>query len=125
MRTASHLLLVGALVAGPAIALPPVHPDPQLLTTAGEPVNNIPTASSIQNFKPLDNAHVMVSMASNQQYLMTLSKQCVGLRWARHIGVTMSDNTIWAGFDNLTADGQRCEIREIHRMPGAAEPEER
>jgi len=122
MRTASSLLLIGALVAGPAIALPPAHPDQRFLSTAGEPVDNIPSASSIQDFKPLDNAHVMVSLTSNQQYLMTLNKQCVGLRWARHIGVTTSDNTIWAGFDNLTADGQRCQIREIHRLPDAAEP---
>ena len=121
MRYAYRLLLIGAFATGPAVALPPSVNDPHALMRSGEPVTSIPAASSIEDFHALDNEHVMVSLASKQQYLMTLNRQCLGLRWARHIGVTTSDNTIWAGFDRLTADGQSCEIREIHRLPDTAE----
>jgi len=119
MRNASRLLLLGCLTAAPALALPPPGHDTQQLFGAGEPVTSIPTADSIRGFEPLDNEHVMVSLADRQQYLMTLNRQCVGLRWAEHIGVSTADNTIWAGFDRLTADGQSCQIREIHRLPDA------
>ena len=120
-RQAPRLLLAGLLAAAPAFALPPSAHDPETLLRAGEPVTSIPTANSIQGFDPLDNEHVMVSLADRQQYLVTLNRQCIGLRWAEHIGVSASDNTIWAGFDALTADGQSCQIREIHRLPDAGE----
>jgi hypothetical protein len=124
MRKASCLLLAGALASVPAFALPPLanrsqDPVAQELLAAGEPVVSIPTANSIEAFRALDGAHVMVSLADRQQYLMTLNRECVGLRWAEHIGVSTSDNTIWAGFDTLTADGHNCPIRTIHRLPEA------
>jgi hypothetical protein len=97
--------------------LPPPSPVPLATIPTGEPVASIPGASSIEAFRTLDNAHVMVSLADRQQYLMTLNRDCLGLRFARHIGVSTSDNTIWAGFDALTADGQSCAIRTIHRLP--------
>jgi len=119
MKKASRLILVGALAAAPAFALPPaaVAPVPQL--PAGEPVTSIPTADSIEKFQALDGAHVMVSLADRQQYVMTLARECVGLRFAEHVGVSTSANTIWAGFDALIADGHSCPIRSIHRLPDA------
>jgi hypothetical protein len=117
MFKASRLVLFGALAVAPAVALPPPSPVPLATIPTGEPVASIPGASSIEAFRTLDNAHVMVSLADRQQYLMTLNRDCLGLRFARHIGVSTSDNTIWAGFDALTADGQSCAIRTIHRLP--------
>ena len=121
MRKAHGLLIAGLIATAPALALPPPAHDPQGLLPAGEPVVSIPTADSIQGFEPLDNEHLMVSTAGRQQYLVTLHRQCIGLRWAQHIGVSTSDNTIWAGFDAVTADGENCPIREIHRLPDAAD----
>jgi len=121
MPKASRLLLIGALAAAPAFALPP--PDlspgapPGSTIDAGQPVSSIPMANRIEDFQALDDAHVMVSLADRQQYLMTLNRECVGLRFAQHVGVSTSDNTIWAGFDALTADGHSCPIRQIHRLP--------
>jgi len=117
MRKASRLFLISVITAAPALALPPPVHTPQALLDTGKPVTSIPIADSIQGFEPLDNEHVRVSLADRQQYLVTLNRQCVGLRWAQHIGVSTSDNTIWAGFDTLTADGHSCQIREIHRLP--------
>jgi len=121
MRNPFRLLLIGTFTAGAAMALPPPPLEFAEVTSLGEPVTSIPAASSIEVFQALDNEHVMVSLASKQQYLVTLNRQCVGLRWARHIGVTTSGNTIWAGFDNVTADGRNCQIREIHRLPDSLE----
>ena len=126
MKSLARLLAVGLVAAGgfgtdAAIGLPPSAHGPRGLPDTGEPVASIPTANSIQDFRALDNAHVMVSLADRQQYLVTLHRECIGLRWASHIGVSTSDNTIWAGFDAVTADGQSCLIQEIHRLPAVGD----
>lgn len=117
MRTPARLTLtaVGTALALSVAALPPASQDPEAMLSGGELVSSIPTADAVQDFTLLDDAHVMLSTPTDQ-YLLTLNRQCVGLRWARHVGVTASGNTIWAGFDALTADGQACPIREIHRV---------
>jgi hypothetical protein len=113
------LAVLAACVAGPAVALPPVESDPQALQALGEPVTRIPTAHRVYEFEPLDAEHVMLSISEEQRYLLTLNRECFGLRFARHVGITASDDTIWAGFDALTADGEACSIREIHLVPHA------
>lgn len=109
------VLAVALLTAAPLGALPPAGSDPQALLGSGKPVTSIPSADGVHGFEPLDGAHVMLSTAEDR-YLLTLNRECFGLRWARHVGVTASDNTIWAGFDAVTADGEACAIREIHRL---------
>ncbi|MFU8818020.1 MAG: DUF6491 family protein [Pseudomonadales bacterium] len=106
--------LLACIMAASASALPPTDQDPGALLRAGEPVSSISMANGIAGFQPLDDEHVMLSLGTDQHYLLTLNRECHGLRWARHVGVTVSDNTIWAGFDALTADGAACPIREIH-----------
>ncbi len=108
-------VVLASSLAAPLAALPPADPDPASLLRAGEPVTSIPSADGVRNFEALDEAHVMLSTAGNR-YLLTLNRDCFGLRWARHVGVTASGNTIWAGFDAVTADGEACAIREIHRL---------
>lgn len=110
--------LMAAAASLSAAALPPAH-DAETLMQSGQPVPSIPTASGIAAFTTLDDEHVMLSLSDNQHYLLTLNRECFGLRWARHVGVTVSDNAIWAGFDALTADGTACPIREIHRVRDA------
>lgn len=106
--------LAAALCTLPAAGLPPAEHDPTALLRTGEPVSSIPSADVMRDFEALDEEHVMLSDGAEKHYLLTLNRECFGLRWARHVGVTVSDNTIWAGFDMLTADGQACSIREIH-----------
>lgn len=114
-RSRRGLLAAAVVLAAPLAALPPSTPDLTSLVQTGHPVASIPTADSVRDFRPLDGEHVMLA-TEEHRYLLTLNRECVGLRWARHVGVTASDNTIWAGFDALTADGEACPIREIHRV---------
>lgn len=113
-------VLLGASSAASVLALPPAGPDPGSLMASGQPVASIPTADRAHGFQALDDAHVVLSVSGGEHYLLTLSEQCFGLRWARHVGVTASDNTIWAGFDALTADGEACPIQAIHLVPEPA-----
>jgi hypothetical protein len=114
-------VVLTALVAAPVSALPPPGDTPAALLEEGEPVISIPAADAIRDFHALDNEHVMLELEAGQHYLLTLNRQCVGLRWARHVGVTASQNTIWAGFDVLTADGEACPIHTIHRLDASTD----
>lgn len=105
-----------ALLAGSAAALPPAELDPKTLQALGEPVLQIPTAHRIYDFEALDAEHVMLTTVEDTRYLLTLNRECFSLRFARHVAVSTSADTIWAGFDSLTADGEACSIREIHRV---------
>jgi hypothetical protein len=99
----------------PAASLPPV--DPQALTEhLLEPVRSIESADQINDWEQLDDQHVVLRSSSQNQYLITLKSRCLGLNWARNVGVTMSNNTIWAGFDALTVDGNQCEIEMINPL---------
>lgn len=110
------LAAIALAVALPSVALPPDHGESPVLVSRGEPVSSIPMADAVQDFEPLDDEHVMLSTGGKERYVITLARECFGLRWARHVGVTASANTIWAGFDAVTADGRACPIREIHRV---------
>lgn len=112
-RNGLALAILLAFLSLPVAALPPSSPDAAVLARTGEPVTSIPTASDVNGFEPLDDEHVMLT-SGDKHYLLTLNRECYGLRWAKHVGVTASDDTIWAGFDALTADGQSCPIRAIH-----------
>jgi len=125
----SKLLLAGTvcaalLTAAPAFPLPESSrdkglPDVRTLLEDGIPVQQIPAARSAADFTTVDVSHVLLSTDGDVRYLLTLNRACPELRWARHVGVTASDNRIWAGFDALTADGQACQIQQIHRLSGA------
>ena len=116
---------VGALTAAASWALAPTASG---LPKGGAHVTNIPAADQISGWQPLDQRHVLVSLASKQRYLLTLRDSCPGLTLARNVGVTMSNNTIWAGFDAITTDAMQCEIQHIERLepePGVAEASHR
>ena len=102
-----------ALTAAAAWTLAPTATG---LPTGGSPVTNIPAANKISDWQPLDQRHVLVSLGSTQRYLLTLRDTCPGLTLARNVGVTMSNNTIWAGFDAITTDAMHCEIKQIERL---------
>lgn len=83
--------------------------------TPGVPVQSIPQADRITDWTTVDGQRVMVNNAQNS-FLLTLKHQCHGLAWAQNVTVSMSNNTIWAGFDAIRADGQQCPIERIWRM---------
>ena len=98
--------------AGSTFALPPAeHP--------GEAVRSIPGAERISDWNALDNQRVLVNVNATDTYLLTLKQQCHGLGWAQNVTVTMSNNTIWAGFDAIKADGLQCPIDRINKVSAA------
>lgn len=120
MRLPALLGWILFATAPAALALPPPGLDPLALIRAGEAVASIPIADRIQDFQHLDDEHVVLSTGPDQHYLVRLNRHCLGLRWAQHVGITASRNTVWAGFDSVTADGESCSIEAIHRLPNSA-----
>jgi hypothetical protein len=99
----------------PAVALPPATEQAQVVPEdLLEPVRSIESADRISGWEHLDDQHVLLRLSAQDQYLITLKSRCLGLNWARNVGVTMSNNTIWAGFDAITVDGNQCEIELIN-----------
>jgi hypothetical protein len=82
----------------------------------GESVRSIPDAQQISAWTTIDNQRVVINVNATDTYLLTLKQQCHGLGWAQNITVTMSNNTIWAGFDEIKADGLQCPIDRISRV---------
>lgn len=85
----------------------------------GLPVKKIRSASEIDSWQAVDQRRVLVSLSASRKYLLTLNRQCPRLDSARSVGVSSSNNTIYAGFDYITADGQRCSIKSISKLSGA------
>ncbi|MEM7366602.1 MAG: DUF6491 family protein [Pseudomonadota bacterium] len=110
-RTSTRLkvaILAGLMTAcaiGPAIA--------------GQSVNRIPFAHTIDDWSMLDTRRVVLHKSPNQHYIVHLKKQCdrltaSGLRYV--IGVSSTHNTIRPGFDRIIVDGTWCTIDSIERV---------
>ena len=101
------LAAAAAVAAWPALSI----------TESPTPVDHIAAADEIQGWTLVDNRHVVVQLGAQRHYMLTLSQDCYRLNWAQHVGVTSSDNTIYAGFDYVTADGWQCGIERIEQLP--------
>ncbi len=86
------------------------------MTPTGLPVNKIPHASQIHSWHAVDKRHLILSVSSKQNYLVTLRRDCHALNFATNVGVSTSNNTIYAGFDHITADGNQCAIQKINKI---------
>ena len=102
------LIVSATLPLGALQALPP--------GLDGENVASIPGADGINGWSALDNQRLLLNLDGQQVYLLTLQHQCHGLGWAQDVSVSMSNNTIWAGFDAIQADGRACPIDSIQRL---------
>ena len=101
---------VAALLLLTAASVHAISPE-----SPGESVQSIPQADRIVDWTFVDGQRVLVNVSQNS-YLLTLKHQCHGLSWAQNVSVSMSNNTIWAGFDTIRADGLRCPIDQIWRL---------
>ena len=90
-----------------------------LAMPTGAPVNKIRFASQIDSWQALDARHLVLSLSASKNYLITLRKDCHSLPRAANVGVSASNDTIYAGFDYITADGQRCAIQTINKLSKA------
>ena len=110
-----------ALYAASGLALPPESPiepraEAAFQGTLQAPVSSIPAANRIEGWARVDDTRVVLKVSPRTRYLLTLRQGCIGLGFARNVSVTMSNNTIYAGFDAITADGEQCEIRTINPL---------
>ena len=85
----------------------------QLLGTEVESIKNI---ERISDWKTLDTKHLTLRINNAHSYLLTLQDQCMQLRGARIVGVSMTNQEIWAGYDHVAADGRECRIDTITRL---------
>jgi hypothetical protein len=56
----------------------------------------------------------------NEAYLLRVDKPCVGLEYARAIGLSSSANTVNRRFDTVNFGDQRCRIAEIRPVDAKA-----
>jgi hypothetical protein len=89
------------------------------MTPTGSPVKKITSASSISGWHAVDPRRVVISFSPTKNYLLTLRRDCHSLNFASSVSVTTSNNTIYAGFDSVTVDGQRCGIQKINKLSKA------
>ncbi len=85
----------------------------------GTPVKKIPFANQIEGWEVLDNKRIIVSRSALENYLVTLRRECHQLGFTHTVGISSSNNTVYAGFDHLTVKGQRCSIRSINEITPA------
>lgn len=82
----------------------------------GVRVDSISAVSSGSTWEVLDYQHVVVTLNTQQRYLLTLTHMCPKLAVTAKLGISASGDTVYAGFDYITADGERCLIKGISRL---------
>lgn len=85
----------------------------------GVPVTKIPFASQIHQWSVIDKATLIVTEGASNSYLVNLRGACHQLGFSETVGFSSSNNTIYAGFDYVTAGTQRCAIQSIKRISPA------
>ncbi|MDP6374963.1 MAG: DUF6491 family protein [Pseudomonadales bacterium] len=108
MNLERKILILTALLSLPTAALG--------IASVGTSVSKIPFADQISAFETLDAQHLVVSLGDTHNYVLRLKIACYQLSYATNVAVSMASNTIWAGFDYVTADGWQCPIDSIHKV---------
>ena len=85
----------------------------------GVPVKKIPFASQISDWTVIDKSTLIVSRSAAKTYLVNLRRECYQLGFSDKVGFSSSNNTIYAGFDYVTAGTQRCAIQSINQLSPA------
>ena len=86
------------------------------MTTPGSEVASIEGLSNVSTWQALDERRLLLSLGQKQNYLVTFAKICHALPYATQLGVSASNNTVYAGFDYITVDGERCSIGTINKL---------
>lgn len=117
LRTAvfASLILGGSVFTTLGAAAAQQQPD-FLAAFHGTEVESIKNIERISDWKTLDTKHLTLTVNNAQSYLLTLDDQCMHLRGARLVGVSMTNQEIWADFDHIAADGWECRIDTITRL---------
>jgi hypothetical protein len=87
---------------------------------AGAPVDRI-VSFTLSDWQPLDDNHLVVFRGPVTAWLLTVREPCLGLTWARTVGISSTGGSISRRFDRvLFRDGlgagarhEQCRIEEI------------
>ncbi len=85
----------------------------------GFPVKKIPFADQIDDWHVVDARHLVISTSPSKNYLVTFRNVCHRLNSNQKLGVSSSNNSVYAGFDYVTVGGQRCGITKINKISKA------
>lgn len=103
-------------VASTAKSPSPASILPDQVRLQGTEVDSILGVETLSDWRAIDSQHLTLRVNQGKQYLLTLSDPCLQLRGARRIGISMTNQEIWADFDTLSADGYECQIDTITRL---------
>lgn len=116
-------LLVGAPAAHAETRSRALESLARFQDSAGEPVRQI-RAFTLSSWRPLGPEHLAVWRGTNKVWLVKVRPLCLGLEFARSIGLTSSASTINARFDRVvfrdgfgaSARTEQCVIEQIREV---------
>ena len=82
----------------------------------GTEVESIRGIEKLTDWNTLDTQNLTLRVNHAEHYLLTLENPCEHLRGAQLVGVSMTNQEIWADFDHVAADGYECRIDRITRL---------
>ena len=82
----------------------------------GTEVESIRGIEKLTHWNTLDTQNLTLRVNHAEHYLLTLENPCEHLRGAQLVGVSMTNQEIWADFDHVAADGYECRIDRITRL---------
>jgi len=91
-----------------------VHPDQVRLR--GTEVESIRGIETLSDWHTIDNQRLTLRVNHSKEYLLTLRAPCHRLRGAELVGVSMTNQEIWADYDHVAADGYECRIDTITQL---------
>jgi len=112
----ASLVLSGSLLTTISAAGAPQSAHLYATHLAGTEVDSIKNIERISDWQTLDTQHLTLRVNNAQSYLLTLQDPCEYLRGARIVGVSMTNQEIWADYDYIAADGRECRIDSITRL---------
>jgi hypothetical protein len=81
---------------------------------AGQPVDHFTWLGRYDGWKPLSRDEALVWTTPQKAYLIKVASPCEDLRFAGHIGLTSTLDTVYSrGLDYVKVRGWRCPIKQI------------
>lgn len=115
------VILAATVLAGSASVAakntaPPARVHPDQVRLQGIEVESIKGVETLSDWRTLDTQHLTLRVNHGKQYLLKLRDPCHRLRGAQLVGISMTNQEIWADFDHVAADGYECRIDTITRL---------
>ncbi len=80
---------------------------------AGPPISQFTWLGSYYSWNPISTDEIVVWTTPFQAYLIKVAPPCQDLQFANRIGLTSTQNTVYARFDFVRVFHLRCPIQEI------------